>query len=308
MTEFRHVASLDDRSQSAASLCFRPDGGMLACSTPDPSIFVWDIETLQPVMTLATHATVGPRTLAFSPDGQHLACAGDDHSIRLWDLAAGTSRLVAQRPNRVLAVAFHAEGRLLASGEVQDARVHIWDVATAAAREASTLEAGPWVKDVAAVAFSHAKGYVAAGGADNGMLCRWFTGSPEPFWRVQAHDEWVAAVSFSPDDQLLVSAGDDGMVRVWETWSGLLLHTFTGHYRDGKRFQPFLYAVAFAPDGQVLASGGADGTVRLWEVGTGRELQVLALDDEVRALAFSPDGALLVTGCARRAVQVWRRG
>jgi WD40 repeat protein len=281
---------------------------MLACSTPDPSIVCWDVETLQPVITLASSATVGPRTLAFSPDGQHLASGGDDHSIRMWDLATGTSRLVAQRPNRVLAVAFHSEGRLLASGEVQNSRVHIWDVATATAREASKYEAGPWIKDVSAVAFSHAKGYVAAGGADNGMLCRWFSGSPEPFWRVEAHDEWVAAVSFSPDDHLIVSAGDDGMVRLWETWSGLLLRTFTGHYHAGKHFQPFLYAVAFAPDGQLLASGGADGTVRLWEVETGRELQVVALDDEVHALAFSPDGALLVMGCARTAVQVWRRG
>jgi WD40 repeat protein len=53
---------------------------------------------------------------------------------------------------------------------------------------------------------------------------------------------------------------------------------------------------------EVLARGCADGTVRLWEVATGRELQVLALDDEVRALAFSPDGALLVTGCTTTAM------
>jgi WD40 repeat protein len=200
MTEFRYAASLDDLSKSAACLCFRPDGSMLACSTPDPSVVIWDVETLQPVMTLASSATVGPRALAFSPDGQHLASGGDDHSIRLWDLAAGTSRLVAQRPTRVLAVAFHSAGQLLASGEVHTAHVHIWDVATA--QEAPSLEAGPWVHDISAVAFSHAKGYAAAGGADNGMLCRWFTGSPEPFWRVHAHNEWVTAVSFSPDDQL----------------------------------------------------------------------------------------------------------
>jgi WD40 repeat protein len=306
MTDFRHVASLDDRSKSAASLCFRPAGSLLACSTPQPSIVVWEVETLQPAMTLVGYTTVGPRTLAFSPDGQLLASGGDDRSIPMWDLAAGTSRLVAQRPTRVLAVAFHSEGQLLASGEAQDARVHIWDVATG--QEVFTLEAGPWVKDVSAVAFSYAKGYVAAGGADNGMLCRWFTGMPEPFWRVQAHDEWVTAVSFGPDDQFIVSAGDDGVVRLWETWSGLLVREFSGHNHVGKQFQPFLYAVAFAPDGQVLASGCEDGTVRLWEVATGRELQVLAVDDEIRALAFSPDGVLLATGCARTAVQLWRRG
>jgi WD40 repeat protein len=210
MTDFRHMATLDDRSKSGVSLCFRPSGGMLACSTPAPSIVVWDVETLQPVMNLSGHTTVGPRTLAFSPDGQLLASGGD-------------------------------------------------------------------------------------------------AGMPEPFWRVEAHDEWVTAVSFSPDDQFIVSAGDDGVVRLWDTWSGQLVREFSGHYVAGKLFQPFIYAVAFAPDGQLLASGSADGTVRLWEVDTGRELQVLALNDDVRALAFSPDGALLAMGCARTAVQLWRR-
>jgi WD40 repeat protein/serine/threonine protein kinase len=107
------------------------------------------------------------------------------------------------------------------------------------------------------------------------------------------------SVAYSPDGRTLVSGGQDGTVRVWETATGRELHTLRGHAH-------VVYAVAFSPDGRTLASGGEDQTVWLWEAATGRALRVLrGHTDHVHGVAFSPDGRTLASAANDRTVRLW---
>ena len=92
-----------------------------------------------------------------------------------------------------------------------------------------------------------------------------------------------------PMGKLFSVAVRDKTVKLWETSSGQLLHTFTGH-------QGRVNAVAFSPDGETVLSSSWDNTLKLWETSSGQLLHTLtrhqdwfsALEGSVNAVAFSP--------------------
>lgn len=78
-----------------------------------------------------------------------------------------------------------------------------------------------------------------------------------------AHNGLVSGLALSPNRKLLASAGNDGLVRLWDISNPQAI-TPVGPQLDGHRGH--VESVAFAPDGSVLVSAGSDGTVRLWDI------------------------------------------
>jgi serine/threonine protein kinase/Tol biopolymer transport system component len=98
----------------------------------------------------------------------------------------------------------------------------------------------------------------------------------------------VRAVRFSPDDKLLASAGDDGVIRLWEPKELQFVRAMAGH--DGP-----IHTLAWSPDGKLLASAGDDKTVRLWDPVRCETVQVLeGAEDFATRVLWSPDGKSLV--------------
>ena len=115
----------------------------------------------------------------------------------------------------------------------------------------------------------------------------------------------VTASLLSPNGQLLVAAGDNDEVYLWnvvDPSAPKLLNTLTGPTTP-------ITHLALSPDGRRLAIATAAGHVWLFAVGTpakaSLQAKLIAARGRLTALAFSPSDDTLVAGGDERRLTVW---
>ena len=127
-----------------------------------------------------------------------------------------------------------------------------------------------------------------------------FIGTPEGLIQVRSaetgalegtyhpHSEWILDIAAQPGGWLVASAGDDGLVQVWDMRDGRIVGTIDG-------FRQY-YDLQLSPDGRMVAALEL-GSLYVWDMGTLELMHRLTLPDGyIRAYAFSPDSRLLAAG------------
>jgi WD40 repeat protein len=194
-------------------LMFSPDGRSLAVTTDvDGRILVVDPASGRERLVLQHRSSV--KSIAFSPDGRLLATAGagTDRMIAIWDLQSGTRRILLEDgPGPDAALAFSANGALLATASFPEQHVRLWDVKSGRVCREFAGHACP----VNSVAFSP-DGSLLATAANDGMLGVWNVATGQRWASVNAEARSLRTIAFSPDSQTLVLASqDDDDLRLW---------------------------------------------------------------------------------------------
>ncbi|KAH0541390.1 hypothetical protein FGG08_004154 [Glutinoglossum americanum] len=274
-------------------ITFSPDGRILASASHPKVVRLWDPMTGASRGILEGHSGA-VRALAFSPNSQILASSSDEETVRLWDPMTGASRgILKGHSGWVRAVVFSPDGQLLASASY-DGTVRLWDPMTGASRGILDGHSGT----VRALAFSP-NSQILASSSDEETVGLWDPVTGASCGILGSHSGWVRAVAFSPDGQLFASASYDGTARLWDPMTGASRGILEGH-------SGWVSALAFSPNSQILASASDEGTVRLWDPVTGASRGILeGHSGQVRALAFSPNSQILASSSDDKTVRLW---
>lgn len=105
-------------------------------------------------------------------------------------------------------------------------------------------------------------------------------------------------IAYSPDGKLLL-ATDKNVVNMYDSGSGFLVKTLSGHQAD-------VTAIALDVEGKKVATGGLDGSAMIWDLFSGGpSLQLAGHTEAVENMAFSRDGSWLVTASDDATLKVW---
>jgi WD40 repeat protein len=240
------------------SLCFSPDGSLLAAGMGDGRIALLRLpEGRREVeWEMAPGESGRVEFLSFSREGDQLLAA-DKERIVLWDVEetlqngqgrpAELGRITGSRP-----ALLSPDGELLCVYTGSD-ELRVWHVAPP-----FPLAGLPSLARPVALAFS-ADSRLLATSQEAGPVWVWDALSGRSRAKLTPSESMTLDVAFSPGGRLLATAGRDETVRLWDVQTGNALAALNEP-------EGWVFAVSFSPDAHWLAAGGNESTVRLYGV------------------------------------------
>ena len=292
-----------EQHQEVWSVAFSPDGRWLSSSYGDGVVKIWDHASGQCLWSVAAHHGSAVTCLAFSPDSQLLCSGGEDATIMVWQASNGDHLgTLSGHTDAVQCLGFNAQG-VLASGSF-DRTVKLWQLGKVghtgeAAQCVGTLRGHTgWVWSTA----FGPSGLLASGGQDCTVKLWHIDRGGEGgkcLQTLHGYSRLINTVAFSPDGERLISAENNGYLRMWETKSGQCLHSFLRQTGESS-------AVAWSADGRLFAQSLPDNTIEIWDVANWRCLRKLEGHQRgVWSVIFSADGHFLASGSADTTIKRW---
>ena len=248
----------------------------------------------QPSLIVKSH-TGRVQCVAFSRDSSLMASGATDGTVRITEVATGKLvRVLTGHNSSVSDVAFHPDGKRLATAGGEDRSVCLWSLETG-----GILRVLRGHTDYAKRVSFSPKGDLLASAAHDNSLRIWNTETGKSQQILAGHTDKVNGLDFHIGGQLVASAGRDRTVRLWNAKTGKETLTIRGH-------TGWIPAVKFSPDGGLIASGSVDKTVRLWSAKDGTLLSTLKGHElSINGLAFSSDGLKLASASSDFTVRLW---
>ena len=214
---------LPGRQGVVSWVSFSPSGDVVATAGEDGGVRVWRLSEGKP--ELATEVQGHQESVyqvQFSPNGQQLLTAAWDGSVRLWDRQGRVLRQLEDLVGEVRSLHFTRRGPMIALSQM-DGSFHIQDL-----QGRRLAQFWGHQRELKTVKFSLDHQRLLTVSSD-GSARLWTWGGAQlaefgGYDRDLFHIGQVLDISLSPDGELLATAGQDGLVRLWrvETLDSLM--------------------------------------------------------------------------------------
>ncbi|XP_016397439.1 bromodomain and WD repeat-containing protein 3 isoform X2 [Sinocyclocheilus rhinocerous] len=274
-----HYAEISD-------LAVNFENTLIAAGSCDKTIRVWCLRTCAPVAVLQGHSG-SITSLQFSPlvkgSKRYMVSTGTDATVCFWQWDVNNNSF-SDRPHKfterprpgvqTVCSSFSPGGVFLATGSTDDV-IRIYYLGSGSPEKLAELDSH---KDkVDSIQFCHSGERFVSGSRDGTAR----------IWRLHQRHQWksilldmaatlpgsapltedenvfkpkVTMVSWDRHDHTVITAVNNHLLKVWNSYTGQLLHILKGHEAEVFVLEPHPY------DPRIMLSAGHDGNVFIWDL------------------------------------------
>ncbi|KAI0165405.1 hypothetical protein GGR52DRAFT_585439 [Hypoxylon sp. FL1284] len=306
------------RKKEEFSVCFiAGKTGYILASSGGSTIDFWDLKSGN---RLKSMSTMGQTLLgvASSPKGGYLATGADDKSLHLWYTSKKPKPIQAVDGVRLSSpndLALSPDGKTLAvalSGDntLSGGNAFLWDI------KANKLiwqhrRPGIWGKALS-VSFSPKNGAMVLISSSDYSVSVYKVSTGERLKHFSGHKGQLRSAGWSPREDCIASASDDGTVRIWKMEGD----TDKQEPQVLKAGGSSATGVAFSHDGRWVATGSSNGTVKIWELDHNADISTWDSKNmeqnnnhsKILSVVFSPDSKRIFASGGDQTIRIWNLG
>uniref|UniRef100_H3AV68 Bromodomain and WD repeat domain containing 1 n=1 Tax=Latimeria chalumnae TaxID=7897 RepID=H3AV68_LATCH len=290
----RLLSTLRGHSAEISDMAVNYENTMIAAGSCDKIIRVWCLRTCAPVAVLQGH-TGTITSVQFCPMARssvrYMVSTGEDGTVCFWQWDADSMRFngrpqkFTERPRpgvQMLCSSFSVEtvgGIFLATGST-DHLIRMYYLGTGTPEKIAELESH--TDKVDSIQFSHTGDRFVSGSRD-GTARIWLFQQQE--WRSILLDmaaklpgepcseeekfmkPKVTMIAWDQCDSSVITAVNNHLLKVWNSYTGQLLHILTGHEDEVFVLEPHPF------DSRIMLSAGHDGSLFIWDITKGSKLR-----------------------------------
>lgn len=259
---------------------------LIAAGSCDKTIRVWCLRTCAPVAVLQGHSG-SITSLQFSPfvkgSKRYMVSTGTDATVCFWQWDVNNNSFndrphkFTERPRpgvQTVCSSFSPGGMFLATGSTDDV-IRIYYLGSGGPEKLAELDSH--TDKVDSIQFCHSGERFVSGSRDGTAR----------IWRLHQRHQWkslllnmsatlpgsapltedesffkpkVTMVSWDRHDNTVITAVNNHLLKVWNSYTGQLLHVLKGHEAEVFVLEPHPY------DPRVMLSAGHDGNVFIWDL------------------------------------------
>ena len=292
----RELLKIDGHKAIIWTADFAPDGNGILTAGSDFNVMVWD-NVGNWVSTLKGH-DFDVYCAKFSPDGTKILSSSGDNTARLWSLDGKGCKVLSIKENNMFSMSlvnqavFSPDGKyiLLAANDFRNKnhRARLWDL------DGNEMITFSGHEDfINSVGFSADGKHVITSSRDK--IVRVFALSGALEMELKGHNSNVWCACYKPDNQTIVTVGDDHTIRTWSI---------------GKRFETYDKAknvsfAGFSPNGLKIMVV-QDSTAQSWDLTGDVAATFRGHHANINTSRFSPDGTMVLTACKDGSVSLWK--